>query len=58
MCFVDGLHHVAGEARTQFSHISTLISSVKKVFLKALSRLATFRSKFDIQRTVHLDIFL
>lgn len=44
-CLVHGLHRVAEEVRKLFPTVNTLISSVKKVFLKAPSRISVFREK-------------
>lgn len=42
-CIVHGLHRVAEEIRAQFPHINHVISSVKKVFVKAPSRVRVFK---------------
>jgi len=42
-CLVHGLHRVAEEIREQFSDVDLLISSIKKIFLKAPSRIRIFK---------------
>lgn len=42
-CLAHGLHRVAEEIREQHSVVNEIISSVKKIFLKAPSRVITFR---------------
>lgn len=42
-CLAHGLHRVAEEVRNNFPEVNMLISSVKKIFLKAPSRVQAFR---------------
>lgn len=42
-CLAHGLHRVAEEIRQNFPEVDKLISNVKKIFLKAPSRVATFK---------------
>lgn len=42
-CVVHGLHRVAEEVRANFPNVNRLISSVKKVFLKAPLRVESYR---------------
>ena len=42
-CLVHGIHRVAEEIREQFADVDLLISSVKKIFLKAPSRTRVFK---------------
>jgi hypothetical protein len=44
-CVVHGLHRVAEEVRNQFHIVDKVISSVKKIFRKAPSRLLVFKSE-------------
>ncbi|XP_025198504.1 uncharacterized protein LOC112603549 [Melanaphis sacchari] len=44
-CVVHGLHRVAEEVRSQFHVVDKVISSVKKIFRKAPSRLLVFKSE-------------
>jgi len=44
-CAVHGLHRVAEEVRGQFSTVDKIISSVKKIFRKAPSRLLLFKTE-------------
>lgn len=43
-CIAHGLHRIAEEIRNNFPEIDTLISNVKKIFLKAPSRVLLFKS--------------
>lgn len=42
-CFAHALHRVAEEIRLQYPDVNSVISTVKKVFLKAPSRVLLFR---------------
>lgn len=44
-CVVHGLHRVAEEVRSQFNAVDKVISSLKKVFRKAPSRLLLFKTE-------------
>lgn len=44
-CVVHGLHRVAEEVRSQFPVVDKVISSVKKIFRKAPSRLLVFKTE-------------
>uniref|UniRef100_A0A2S2QTK9 DUF659 domain-containing protein n=1 Tax=Sipha flava TaxID=143950 RepID=A0A2S2QTK9_9HEMI len=44
-CIVHGFHRVAEEVRSYFNTVDQLISSVKKVFLKAPSRTRIFKNE-------------
>lgn len=43
-CLAHGLHRVAELVRSEYAQVNSLISSIKKVFLKAPSRVALFRN--------------
>ena len=43
-CLCHGLHRIAEEVRINFPHVDTLISNVKKIFLKAPSRIEVFKN--------------
>lgn len=44
-CVVHGLHRVAEEVRSQFHAVDEVVSSVKRVFKKAPSRLLVFKTE-------------
>lgn len=44
-CLAHALHRVAEEVRTNFTEVNQLVSSVKKVFLKAPARVQAFKDK-------------
>lgn len=43
-CVVHGLHRVCEQIRIEYSNVNSLISNVKKVFVKAPNRIRIFRS--------------
>jgi len=43
-CLVHGLHRVTEEILSQFSEMNQFISNAKTIFLKALSRVDTFKT--------------
>ncbi|PSN39407.1 hypothetical protein C0J52_16587 [Blattella germanica] len=43
-CAAHALHRVAEEVHRHFKNVNTLISAVKKVFLKAPSRILAFKT--------------
>jgi len=45
-CLVHGFHRVAETLRFQFSGVHLFISNVKKIFLKAPSRVQTFKDMY------------
>jgi len=44
-CIVHGLHRIAETIRGNYSKVDKIIANVKKVFLKAPSRVAVFKDK-------------
>lgn len=44
-CFAHAIHHFAEEIRNLFLSVNKLISAVKKVFMKAPSRIQTYREQ-------------
>lgn len=42
-CLAHGMHRVAETIRAEFSEVDQLISNVKKVFIKAPTRIKTFQ---------------
>lgn len=44
-CFAHGVHRLAEEVRSTFGNVNKLISSTKKVFLKAPSRIKAYKAK-------------
>jgi len=45
-CLVHGFHRIVETIRVQFSEVDSLISNVKKIFLKAPSRVQTFKDMY------------
>ncbi|KAL4153161.1 hypothetical protein QTP88_000994 [Uroleucon formosanum] len=45
-CLVHGFHRISETIRFQFSEVDSLISNVKKIFLKAPSRIQTFKDMY------------
>lgn len=45
-CFIHAIHRVAEEVRVQFPVVNQVISSVKKVFLKAPLRISAYKQAF------------
>lgn len=43
-CLAHGLHRIAEEVRSLFPDVDILISNIKKIFLKAPSRIQLFKS--------------
>jgi len=46
-CLVHGFHRIAETIRFQFSEVDSLISNVKKIFLKVPSRVQTFKDMYQ-----------
>lgn len=44
-CIAHGIHRVAEEIRNQFPKVNSAISLIKKIFMKAPSRIQIFKSK-------------
>lgn len=44
-CFAHGVHRLAEEVRSSFGNVNQLISSTKKVFLKAPARIKAYKEK-------------
>ena len=47
-CLAHGLHQVAEKVRTEFKMINNFISAVKRVFVKAPSRIRVFKEMCPI----------
>jgi len=45
-CLIHGFHRIAETIRFQFSEVDSSIANVKKIFLKAPSRIQTFKDMY------------
>ncbi|CAH1109630.1 unnamed protein product [Psylliodes chrysocephalus] len=46
-CIVHGIHRIAEEVKNQFRDVDNFVDNVKKIFLKAPSRVKTFKEMFS-----------